>query len=136
DSIVLGTFTSTTTGLKTIQLNSAALAVIQSWIDNPSTNFGFAIQDYDNATSDNLVFTSSEGSVVSQRPKLSLTVGQSAPQGQIDLLPLTNQSIPHSQDQIAVNLPTTGATGTPIYSFEFTSTDPTKPLKSGDVVGT
>lgn len=136
DSVVLGTFTSTTLGSKTFQLNAAALAVIQGWINDPSTNFGFAILDYDNAASDAFGFSTSEAATAAQRPKLSLTITPPGQTGGINLQPIANQSMPHTQDSIAIALPTTGATGTPVYAVEFSSTNPAQPLAAGDVVGT
>jgi len=135
DSTVLGVLTAAANGFATIQLNAAGIAWVQNWINNPSSNFGFAIQDYANSSNDEITFSSSEAAVVTDRPKLTLTLNQGAPQSTINLLPLTDQTMSHGQDVLTVNLPVTGATGAPIYAFEFTSTDSAKPLKPGDVVG-
>jgi hypothetical protein len=46
---VLGTITGGT-GAKTINLNSSGIALIQSWVDNSSTNLVITIQDYSGAS--------------------------------------------------------------------------------------
>ena len=69
---VLGTIVSPSTGPATFELNAAGIARVQSWIDDPSGNFGFIIQDYSSA-SDGLDLTSREMSVATNRPKLSIT---------------------------------------------------------------
>ena len=71
-STVLGTVTATATGIRNIVLNAAGLAVVQGWINNPATNFGFVIQDYDNANKDDLVFSSREATVAANRPHLQV----------------------------------------------------------------
>ena len=48
---------------------------MQAWIDNPSSNHGFIIQDY--GADDGLEFSSSEDATVSARPKLTLTYAAS-----------------------------------------------------------
>jgi hypothetical protein len=68
---VLGTVTAASKGSVTIQLNSAGVAVVQNWINNPTTNRGFIIQDY--AGNDGLEFASSENATVANRPKLNIT---------------------------------------------------------------
>jgi len=78
-STVLGTVTVSATGLVTITLNAAGIAVVQNWINNPASNNGFIIQDYANTTSDGFTFSSSEHGTVSYRPKL--TIGYPASTG-------------------------------------------------------
>ncbi|MEO7600112.1 MAG: DNRLRE domain-containing protein [Opitutus sp.] len=68
---VLGTVTSTTTGSRTITLNGSGVAKVQSWINSPSTNFGFVVQDY--TVTKGIDLTSSEGGNVSQRPIITVT---------------------------------------------------------------
>ena len=58
-------------GLATFELNEAGVAVVQSWINNPDSNHGFVIQDYD--ATDGLAFCSSDHSTVAYRPKLSVS---------------------------------------------------------------
>ena len=75
-STVLGTVTAASTGLATIELNAAGVAVVQSWIDNPASNFGFIIQDFNDATNNSLEFDSSEVAAVMNRPRLDVTLAQ------------------------------------------------------------
>ena len=69
-STVLGSITGSK-GSATIQLNSAGVAVVQSWVDNPSANHGFIVLNYTSA-SDGLDFSSRENGTVSRRPKLTV----------------------------------------------------------------
>ena len=71
-STVLGTLTSSSTGRAAIELNAVGVATVQSWIQDPSSNFGFVIQDYENA-SNGIDFSSSESTTMANRPKLSMT---------------------------------------------------------------
>ncbi len=71
ESTVLGTLSSASTGTKTITLNASGIAKVQSWVNTPSTNFGFVVQDY--TTTKGLDLTSSEGVTVSQRPIITIT---------------------------------------------------------------
>jgi hypothetical protein len=71
ESTSLGTLTVSNTGVATINLNAAGIAKVQSWINDPSSNYGFIIQDYGN--SDGLSFTSSEIGTLAYRPKLTVT---------------------------------------------------------------
>lgn len=68
---VLGTAGPATSGtLYTITLNTAGLAVVQSWINNPASNFGLIIGSATNT--DGLDFSSSEVSATADRPKLTV----------------------------------------------------------------
>jgi hypothetical protein len=69
---VLGTVTPSATGIRNITLNAAGLAVVQKWINNPATNFGFIIQDYANASDDDLIFSSKESALTANRPQLQV----------------------------------------------------------------
>ena len=71
-STVLGTVTATATGIRNVVLNAAGLAVVQGWVNNPATNFGFILQDYANSTDDDLVFSSKEATVAANRPQLQV----------------------------------------------------------------
>jgi hypothetical protein len=71
-STVLGTVTATATGIRNVVLNAAGLAVVQGWVNNPATNFGFILQDYANSTKDDLVFSSKEATVAANRPQLKV----------------------------------------------------------------
>lgn len=68
---VLGSITASGTGAYTINLNSSGIALVQSWVNNPSANYGFIITD--GANSNGVDFSSSEAATVSQRPKLTVT---------------------------------------------------------------
>ena len=59
-------------GLATISLNAAGVAVVQSWVDNPSSNHGFIVLNYISA-SNGLDFSSRETGTLSVRPKLTVT---------------------------------------------------------------
>jgi len=68
---VVGTVTALSTGQCTITLNAAGIALVQSWVDDPSTNNGLIIADP--TVSDGLVFDSRETATASNRPKLTIT---------------------------------------------------------------
>ncbi len=68
---IVGTLTAASTGLNLTTLNAAGIAAVQAWIDGPANNFGLIIQDYVN--SNGVDFSSSEASVIAQRPKLLVT---------------------------------------------------------------
>lgn len=70
-SAVLGTFTSSTTGVKTITLNAAGVAQVQAWVNNPVINHGFVILDY--AVTDGIDASSSEASTIANRPMITIT---------------------------------------------------------------
>ncbi|MFV1966222.1 MAG: DNRLRE domain-containing protein, partial [Pirellulaceae bacterium] len=72
-STVLGTTTSPTISVAVITLNSAGVAVVQSWIDNPNQNYGIVFQNFEDANTDDLDFVSSEGSDPLTRPKLAVS---------------------------------------------------------------
>ncbi len=74
-STILGSLISTSGGSVTFTLNSAGIAVLQSWINNASTNFGLAIENY--VHGDALAFSSSEVATISRRPALTITYTQS-----------------------------------------------------------
>jgi hypothetical protein len=71
-STVLGTVTASATGQRNIALNAAGVAVVQAWLNNPATNFGFTIQDYTNASDDDLVFSSRNAAIAAERPQLQV----------------------------------------------------------------
>lgn len=45
---------------------------MQRWLNNPATNFGFILQDYDNPNKDDLVFSSRNSSAAADRPQLQV----------------------------------------------------------------
>jgi len=67
----LGTATPTATGQYTINLNSAGVALVQNWINNPASNNGFILAD--GANSNGLDFATSEATTTTSRPKLTVT---------------------------------------------------------------
>jgi acid phosphatase type 7 len=71
DFTPVGTLSASATGSATVTLNSTGVAKVQSWLNSPSTNFGFIIQNATNI--DGIDFTSSEGATVSQRPVMTIT---------------------------------------------------------------
>ena len=77
-STVLGIVTVSSRGPATVELNEAGVAVVQSWVDDPSSNHGLVIQDYDHA-SDGFKFQARETSSASNRPKLEVTIRGSVP---------------------------------------------------------
>jgi len=67
---VLGTAASSDEGLFVFNLNADGIALIQSWIDNPSGNHGLILLDYGNT--DGLDVESREAVSVEKRPKLTI----------------------------------------------------------------
>jgi hypothetical protein len=68
-TIELGSVTGST-GEQTISLNPAGVAVVQSWVNNPSSNRGIIITDYNH--SNGLNISSREAGTVTDRPKLTV----------------------------------------------------------------
>ncbi|MBA4106852.1 MAG: hypothetical protein C0485_13960 [Pirellula sp.] len=79
---VLGTITATATGVRNVVLNAAGLAVVQRWVNNPATNFGFVIQDYVNTIKDDLIISSKNDAVAANRPQLQLVYIPPSPPAQ------------------------------------------------------
>jgi hypothetical protein len=77
-TVVLGTLKPAAKGKITIVLNTAGIAVVQKWINNPSTNFGFIFQNYANGNRQ-LTFDSREASTVANRPKLTIQYAEPLP---------------------------------------------------------
>ena len=71
-STVLGFIAAPVNGIYTIPLNASGIAMVQSWVDNPSSNHGIIILDYNNA-SDGMDLSSSEIKTAANRPKLTVT---------------------------------------------------------------
>jgi PKD repeat protein len=71
-SIVLGSIGAPTNGVYTISLNADGIAVVQSWVDDPGSNQGFIILDYNDA-SDGMDLSSREVSNVAERPILRIS---------------------------------------------------------------
>ncbi|BCU79279.1 Ig-like domain-containing protein [Luteolibacter sp. LG18] len=71
ETTVLGSLAGTANGLKTITLNASGIAKVQSWINTPSSNYGFVILDY--ANTDGLDLNTREIGTVASRPKITVT---------------------------------------------------------------
>jgi len=70
-TVALGTVAASSIGQYTITLNAAGIALVQSWVNDPSKNQGLLIDDL--TVTDALAFGSSETLTVSNRPKLTIT---------------------------------------------------------------
>ncbi len=75
----LASFTSPASGLVTINLNAAGIALVQNWINTPSSNYGVTIQNYVTSTGDGVGFDSSEATTAANRPKLTIAYGPGIP---------------------------------------------------------
>jgi hypothetical protein len=75
--VPIGVLTATKKGVATITLNAAGVAMVQSWVNNPSDNFGIVIQNYVNT--DGMDVATREAKKVEQRPKLSITYAAPLP---------------------------------------------------------
>ena len=76
DTNLWSTTTSTFTpvGSKTINLNTAGVAVIQGWVNESLSNYGLTMQSYSSTSgSDDLQISSSENPTAANRPKLNVT---------------------------------------------------------------
>ncbi|TAK62779.1 DNRLRE domain-containing protein [Methylobacter sp.] len=69
--LLIGSFLPSATGSYTIQLNSAGISLVQSWVNGSAANNGFMIVD--GGTSDGVDLRSSEYGTQAQRPKLTVT---------------------------------------------------------------
>lgn len=70
-TIVLGSMNALTMGPRTISLNADGIAAVQRWVNTPLANNGLVIQDYANATNDDLVLSSNHASNSAEnRPRL------------------------------------------------------------------
>ena len=74
---ILATAPAPQSGTLVLDVNSEGIEVIQGWIEQPTTNRGFLLQNYDGA-SDGFDFYSREYSTPLERPKLTLTYFPSA----------------------------------------------------------
>ena len=129
---VLGSITVASKGLYTMSLNSAGIAQVQAWVNDPASNFGFIIQDYEDAR-DGLDFSSSEHSDVARRPALIVTyVENSEPTISIDDVAVNEPSsgsvtaeftvslLPAASDVVTVNFAT--ADGTAVAPGDYVAT--------------
>ena len=72
DATLLAQAAPTSAGAYTIALNDAGLEAVQSWISDPSSNFGLILQDY-SGSDGGFAFNSSESNTAALRPKLTVT---------------------------------------------------------------
>ena len=79
NSTVLGTLQSTGTGFATITLNAAGIAQLQSWISNPSSNYGFIVKDPVSSDKAVITFASSKYATIVDRPLLTIIAQSSVP---------------------------------------------------------
>jgi hypothetical protein len=52
--------------------NNMLVDTVQAWVSNPSSNFGWVIEQIDSSTGDGVQFDTSEGATASRRPKLTV----------------------------------------------------------------
>lgn len=77
NSNVLCTVNAGSVGSLTVPLNSAGIARVQSWVNNPGSNRGLIIAD--TSTSDGVDFHSSESATAVARPRLNIIYRVDAP---------------------------------------------------------
>jgi len=75
-STVLGTVSGSALGSYVLTLNASGVALVQSWVDNPSANNGILIANAANA--DGLAVNSRNASTAAKRPKLAVTYAPGA----------------------------------------------------------
>ena len=130
-STALDAITAPSKGSLTVSLAAPVVALVQSWVNNPSSNFGFTLQDYANA-SDGLDFASRDNSDQTRRPALAVTyVENSEPTLTIDSITLaepesgtanavfTVSLTPAASDVVTVNFAT--ANGTAVAPGDYVS---------------
>ncbi|MFT5142850.1 MAG: PKD repeat protein [Rhodothermales bacterium] len=84
-SQVLGLLRSSQTGVAVMDLNENGLSAVQGWIDQPGTNFGILVRDYDRAQN-GVDFHSREAADPGLRPALEISYTlQSAPANRISV---------------------------------------------------
>lgn len=71
DPTALGSISASALGSHTVELNAAAIAKIQEWVNDPSKNFGLIVANTTNP--DNLRFASSEVTTLGSQPTLTVT---------------------------------------------------------------
>lgn len=71
DPTVLGSLGTSSTGMHTITLNASGVAMVQEWVDNPTSNAGVIIMDAVNTNG--LDVSSSEVSTAALRPMLTVS---------------------------------------------------------------
>ncbi len=122
DTEVLATISSSNFGAITHSLNSQGLDVIQSFVNDPSSNFGFLIADGQNTNG--FSAHSSESNTVGAHPRLNLTYVEPLPVTETDVqIALTPRILPTNIEESAtiptsdIN-PVTGAGGEEFWQRE------------------
>lgn len=92
---VLGQISAPTVGTRTVALNADGVDLVQDWVDGTTPNYGIVISD--SASTDGLDFWSSDASIATNRP--SLTVVYSIPLDDAD-----SDGIPDALDN-CINVP-------------------------------
>ncbi|NUQ63237.1 MAG: DNRLRE domain-containing protein, partial [Pirellulales bacterium] len=95
DTVVLGAVAATSLGPAVIQWNESGRAVVQSWINDPATNFGIIV--YRAAVPDAVEFSARESVTPTSRPKLEVTVESSAVNQAPVLAAIGNKSLGEGQ---------------------------------------
>jgi hypothetical protein len=72
---IVGAITASSTGTYVIDLNLGGIAMVERWIDDPSTNHGLIVTHYDRG--DSVQFASREAAAASERPRLNLLIAPS-----------------------------------------------------------
>ena len=70
-STVLGTVSASALGSYVLTLNSSGVALVQSWVNTPSTNNGILVAN--TTSSDGLAVSSRNATTAAKRPKLTVT---------------------------------------------------------------
>ncbi len=117
---VLATLTAGSTGVYTIDLNSAGLALVQDWINSPADNHGLILANSSNT--DGLDIHSSEAAAAADRPKLSIRYLPGPPPTATNTPPPTATNTP---PPTATNTPLPTATNTPLPTATNTPVPPT-----------
>lgn len=52
--------------------NNVSVATVQDWVTNPSTNYGWLIEQIDSSTGDGVQFDTEDGATASRHPKLTI----------------------------------------------------------------
>jgi hypothetical protein len=82
-SAILGTMSSTGTGSYTMNLNSAGIALVQAWVDDPASSFGIILTDP--STTNGADFDCREVSTPGNRPKLTVAHSLSVKKPALDI---------------------------------------------------
>jgi hypothetical protein len=90
---LLGSVEASSVGSHTVFLNSAGLAAVQRWVNDPASNHGLLISDP--IVSDGLRFASREALAAAARPRLTVTYSASGPDADGDGVPDDQDAFPN-----------------------------------------